>query len=195
MIASHKTLLYFVQFVFYMRGKNMKSVPLLVKSLHAFARKESKKAEKNKFTVYIPNLCAMIGVVGIVVFGAFILFSPIIWSDENGHFMIIFYIVFGAGVLSGVYLIIKAMRFRIVVDGERITVYPLLSKTYTFTFDDINTVVRQTKKRYEGHAERIIIRTKQGKKVIAENSFIAYFKLVDKIKGCVDSSKLTGFEV
>ena len=155
-------------------------------------RKTLKRATKNSFTVYIAEQYAVIGALDVLILGLFIVFSPILWPNENIKSMAIFYIVFGVGVLLGVYIMIKSLRFRIVVKNENLTVYPLLSKSYTFTFDDIETVKRQVKKRYEGQAERIVIRTNQGRKVIAESLFVAYRKLIEKIHENVDESKLIG---
>lgn len=153
----------------------------------------SQKATKDKFTVSIPNICATIGTITAIVCGGFILFSPMIWPNENDS-MIIFYVIFGAFFWLGIYLVIKTIRFRIVVEKNQITVYPLFSRAYKFTFEDINSVERQTKNMNRRQAERIVIRTKQGRKVIAEDAFIAYFKLAEKIQACVDASKLKGFE-
>lgn len=147
----------------------------------------SQKATKDKFTVSIPNICATIGTITAIVYGGFILFSPMIWPNENDS-MIIFYVIFGAFFWLGIYLVIKTLRFRIVVEENQITVYPLFARAYTFTFEDINSVERQTKKQRKGLAERIVIRTKQGKRIIAEHTFIAYFKFVDKIQASVDAS-------
>lgn len=156
-------------------------------------RVSSQKVEKGIFTVSIPNLYAVVGGVTAMIFGIFILFSPIIWPNEPNSF-IIFYVVFGAFFWLGIYLVIKTIRFRIVMEESKITAYPLFARAYTFTFEDISTVVRQTKKTHKGQAERIIIRTIQGRKIIVENSFTAYFKLVDKIQENVDASKRMGFE-
>lgn len=170
-------------------------VTLLLHIIHATTYKASyKKVAKDQFTVCVPNIYAVIGAITAIVFGVFILSSPIIWSNESGYSMIAFYVIFGVFFWLGIYLIIKTMRFRIVVEKNKITVYPLFSRAYTVTFEDINTVVRQTKKQHKGLAERIVISTKQGNKIIAEHTFVAYFKLVDKIQNCVDSSKLKGFE-
>lgn len=170
-------------------------VTLLFHIIHATTYKaSSKKVAKDQFTVCVPNICAVIGALTAIVFGVFILSSPIIWSNESGYSMIAFYVIFGVFFWLGIYLIIKTIRFRIVVEKNKITVYPLFSRAYTVTFEDINTVIRQTKKQHKGLAERIVISTKQGKKIIAEHTFVAYFKLVDKIQNCVDSSKLKGFE-
>lgn len=116
-----------------------------------------------------------------------------LWPNENDS-MIIFYVIFGAFFWLGIYLVIKTIRFRIVAEKDQITVYPLFSRAYTFTFEDITSVERQTKNMNRRQAERIVIRTKQGRKVIAEDAFIAYFKFVDKIQAFVDVSKLKGFE-
>lgn len=169
-------------------------VTLLFHIMHATTQNASgSKVYKGKFTVCIPNLYAVVGVITMLVFGLFIIFSHFIWPNENRYSMIIFYVIFGAFFLLGIYLVIKTIRFRIMVEKDKITVYPLFSRTYMFTFDDINTVVRQTKRQHKGHGERIIIRTKQGKKIIVENSFVAYFKLIDEIQVHVESSRLVGF--
>ncbi len=169
-------------------------VALLVNIIHVSTQKvTSKKSKKDNFVVCIPNLYAVIGTVTALVFGVFILLSPIIWPNESRNSMIIFYVVFGMFFWLGIYVVIKTIRFQMVVEEKIITVYPLFSKEYSFTFNDVNTVVRQTKKQYKKQAERIIICTEQGKKIIVENSFVSYFKLVAKIQKCVDSSKLIGF--
>lgn len=168
-------------------------VTLLFHIIHVITHKASfKQVTKDKFTVCIPNICAIIGAITAMAFGAFILFSPVIWPNENSFFSI-FYVAFGAFFGLGIYLVIKTIRFRIVVEKNKITVYPLFSRAYTFVFEDIHMVVRQTKNQYKGQAERIIIHTKQGRKIIVEHSFVAYFKLIDKIQLCVDSSRLIGF--
>lgn len=156
-------------------------------------KSSSQKATKGKFTVSIPNICATIGIITAIVSGGFILFSPMLWPNENDS-MIIFYVIFGAFFWLGIYLVIKTIRFRIVAEKDQITVYPLFSRAYTFTFEDITSVERQTKKQRKRLAERIVIRTKQGKRIIAEYTFVAYFKFVDKIQASVDASKLKGFE-
>lgn len=161
---------------------------------HTILYISEQKAASKKLTVSIPNICATIGIITAIVFGGFILLSPWIWPNESDDSRIIFYVIFGAFFWLGIYLIMKTIRFRIVVDENQITVYPLFSRAYTFTFEDINSVERQTKNMNRRKAERIVIRTKQGRKVIAEDAFVAYFKLVDKIQACVDASKRKGFE-
>ena len=103
-----------------------------------------------------------------------------------------FYVIFGLAVVLSAYLIVKTLRFRVVVKNEKITVTPLLSKTYTFTFSDIETVQRQVKNRYKGKAERIIIRTKQGKRIVVDSSYVSYGKLVERVIDSVETSRLPG---
>ncbi len=149
--------------------------------------------QKSKsFTVCAPKEAGVVGVVGVLVFGLFIVLSPFMWPNESAKNRIIFYVIFGTAVILCAYLLVKSLRFRVVVKKEKITVIPLLSKTYTFTFDDIETVMRQVKNRYKGKAERVIIYTKYDKKVIVDSSYVSYEKLVERIIESVEKAKLIG---
>ena len=149
--------------------------------------------QKSKsFTVCAPKEAGVVGVVGVLVFGLFIVLSPFMWPNESAKNRIIFYVSFGAAVVLCAYLVVKFLRFRVVVKSERITVTPLLSKNFSFTFDDIETVKRQVKNRYKGKAERVIIYTKYDKKVIVDSSYVSYEKLVERIIESVEKAKLTG---
>lgn len=149
--------------------------------------------QKSKsFTVCAPKEAGVVGIVGVLVLGFFIVLSPFMWPDEPAENRTIFYVIFGTAVILCAYLLVKSLRFRVVVKNEKITAIPLLSKTYTFTFEDIETVKRQVKKRYKGEAERIIIYTKQDKKVIVDSSYVSYEKLVKRIIESVEKTKLTG---
>ena len=149
--------------------------------------------QKSKsFTVCAPKEAGVVGVVGVLVFGLFIVLSPFMWPDEPAENRTIFYVIFGTAVILCAYLLVKSLRFRVVVKKEKITVIPLLSKTYTFTFDDIETVKRQVKNRYKGKAERVIIYTKYDKKVIVDSSYVSYEKLVAIIIESGEKAKLTG---
>ena len=149
--------------------------------------------QKSKsFTVCAPKEAGVVGVVGVLVFGLFIVLSPFMWPNESAKNRIIFYVSFGAAVVLCAYLVVKFLRFRVVVKSERITVTPLLSKNFSFTFDDIETVKRQVKNRYNGKAERVIIYTKYDKKVIVDSSYVSYEKLVERIIESVEKAKLTG---
>ena len=151
-----------------------------------------KKQQSKGFTVSVPQVFVVVGVLDVIVFGLFIVFSSLIWPDESAKNRITFYVVFGLFVLLGIYMIVKALCSRIVVENEQIKVTPVASKSFVFTFDDIETVKRQVKKRYKGQAERIIIHTKQGKKITVDSSYVSYKKLVKRIIEVVEKSKLLG---
>lgn len=165
-------------------------VAILVNVILANTDKAPKRRSKRRYAVYISQLVLMIGIIGVIFLGMFVFLAPFIWDDV--HF--IFYIVFGSGIWAGIYMIIYQMRFCIVVEQEKITVYPLFRRSYSFTFHDVYTVKRQTKNLYKGQTERIVLRTEQGKKVIVESSFVNYFKFTEQIQNCVDASKLSGFD-
>lgn len=151
------------------------------------------KNQKSKnFTVCAPQVAKMVGISGVLVFGLLIALSPFMWPNEPAKNRIVFYVIFGLAVVLSAYLIVKTLRFRVVVKNEKITVTPLLSKTYTFTFSDIETVQRQVKNRYKGKAERIIIRTKQGKRIAVDSSYVSYGKLVERVIDSVETSRLPG---
>lgn len=151
-----------------------------------------KKQQSKGFTVCVPQTFVVVGALDVIVFGLFIVLSSLIWPDESAKNRIAFYVVFGLFVLLGIYIIVKALRSRIVVENEQIKVTPVASKSFVFTFDDIETVKRQVKKRYKGQAERIIIHTKQGKKITVDSSYVSYKKLVERIIEVVEKSKLLG---
>lgn len=151
-----------------------------------------KNKKVKNFTVRAPQVAMMVGILGVMVFGFLIVLSPFMWPNEPAKNRIVFYVIFGLAVVLSAYLIVKTLRFRVVVKNEKITVTPLLSKTYTFTFSDIETVQRQVKNRYKGKAERIIIRTKQGKRIVVDSSYVSYGKLVERVIDSVETSRLPG---
>ena len=163
-------------------------------SIHNFLGVSKMKKQQSKgFTVCVPQAFVVVGALDVIVFGLFIVLSSLIWPDESAKNRITFYVVFGLFVLLGIYMIVKALRFRIVVKNEQIKVTPVATKSFVFTFDDIEIVKRQVKKRYnKGQAERIIIQTKQGKKLAVDSSYVSYRKLVERIIETVEKSKLIG---
>ena len=104
-----------------------------------------KKQQSKGFTVSVPQAFVVVGALDVIVFGLFIVLSSLIWPDESAKNRITFYVVFGLFVLLGIYMIVKALRSRIVVENEQIKVTPVASKSFVFTFDDIETVKRQVK--------------------------------------------------
>lgn len=145
-------------------------------------RKIPKIARQNDdvFNVFIPEAVMYLGVLLTVMCSALILIPTFF---GNPHRMM--YLFTGIMLWFGIYMIVRPLTFRIVVKGKEITVYSALQKPYTFTFDDIVFVKRQVKKNMT-RSERIVIKTKFGKKLIAENAEVSYRRFVKKIKQEID---------
>ena len=143
---------------------------------------------KDKLVLVYPKFGLFVGIIGSIVFIC-VMLGFTLFSSELPH--IIFYIVFGFFLLVGIYLILKTKNFKLIVeDDEQIIVYSLINTIYTFGFQDIRTVVRQTKK---NGAERMVIKT-NNKKVIVEYSAIGYEQFKRLIESKVNHNKLYGFE-
>ncbi len=153
-------------------------------------RKTSKTMSDAHFIITIPKFVLIVGmacaVASIVVLLCFTFFS-----EEIPH--TIFYITFGLFFWLGMYLVLKTLKFKVIVKGKEITVYSIFKKTYVFTFDEIISAVRQVKEN-QAKSERIVLKTKSGKKLIVENTEISYEKFLQKIKMEVKSEYLFGFE-
>ena len=152
--------------------------------------KLSKTISDECFTVSIPSIVLVIGVLCAVMSVA-VLLGFTFFSKEIPHFL--FYCVFGLFFWLGMYLILKTLVFKVIVKGEKITVFSPLKKSYSFTFAQISSAVRQVKKN-QINSERIVIKTMTGKKLIVESSEIFYDKFLKKIKLKVKKENLFGFE-
>jgi len=156
-------------------------------------RKSNIKADKEMsneyFFLMLPRLFLGIGVtLSLMTLIVMIVFT--VFSNELPN--IIFYIIFGLFFFLGVYLVLKVLKFKVIVQGEDISVYDIFIKTYTFKFDDIVLVTRQVKKN-QLNSERMIIKTKLGKKLIVESAETAYKKLFNMIELKVKKEYLIGF--
>lgn len=150
----------------------------------------NKRMTDKNFTIFIPNIVAIIGAI-LSIISAIILLSFTLFSDTIPH--IIFYIVFGLFLWLGMYLVLKTLCFRLIIKDKVITSYSIFGKSYTFTFCDIISVVRQIKQN-RVKSERMIIKTKHNKKIIVESTEISYFKFLNRIKSEVNTDFLHGFE-
>jgi len=150
----------------------------------------SKTMSDEYFVVLLPKFVLVIGST-CAIMSALVLLGFTIFSEELPH--VIFYITFGLGIWLGMYLILKALRFRVIVKREKITVYSICSRPYAFTFNEIISAVRQVK-RNQVKSERVVLKTKSGKKLIVESSEISYKRFLKRIKSEVKSEFLFGFE-
>ena len=169
-------------------------VPACVMMIFSIIRKaetkESKTMSDENFTVTIPSVVLTIGaIVSFTMLAVLLGFTFL--SDERPHF--IFYVIFGLLFWLGTYLIVKTFTFKVIVKGNRITVSSALKKTYSFTFGEIISVVRQVKKN-QIKSERIVIKTETGKRLIVESSEISYKRFVKKVQLEVKNEYLVGFE-
>ncbi len=169
-------------------------IPVCVMGAFSTMQKSNLKISKTMsdkyFIVMIPKIVLIIGAVCDLM-SAMVLFGFTFFSKELPH--IIFYIVFGFFLWLGTYLILKTLKFKVIVKGEEITVCSIFIKPYTFTFSDIISVVRQIK-RNQVKSERIVIKTASGKTLIVESTEISYKRFLQRIKSEVKSEFLFGFE-
>ena len=166
------------------------AVWLVFSAIQKAVQKANHIGTHGDFTVMIPKAVVGIGILDALV--SLIFIGCIFFSNMRSY--IILYLLFGLFLWLGMYLVLKTITFKVIVKGETITVHPMFAKAYTFPFDDIVSAVRQVKKRYQGHAERIIVRTNAGKKVIVESSEIAYKRFAKRLVEKVDHTRLLGFE-
>ena len=142
-----------------------------------------------KFIIFLPKIVAIIGLIGsllaFVVFIVFVFFSQ---QKLNWIFYFVFSIMFGVGA----YLVLKTSRFKIVINKNIIKVTPVLSKNYCFTFQEIIFAERQIKNN-KTNSERIILKTRYGKKLIVENTEVSYERFLRRITSEVNSRFLKGF--
>ena len=165
-------------------------VMLLFFVIQKSGKKECHTMSDGNFTVMIPNIVFVIGVICALMSLAVLLGFTFL-SDELPHF--IFYLCFGLFFWIGMYLAFKTLTFKVMVKGKEIIVFSAFKKPYSFTFSEINSVVRQVKKN-QIKSERIVLKTVYGKKLIVESSEISYKRFVKRIQSEVESQYLSGFE-
>lgn len=155
--------------------------------LSAIQKKRNKKSGKKlskHIVVMLPETVLFIGVIGLFTALA-VLFGFTFLSAETPHWL--FYAIFGAFVWLYVYLIVKTMVFRVVLKEQEIEVFPVFAKPYTFTFQEIDSAVHQVKQN-RTNSERLIIKTKTGKKVTVESGEIGYKQFLHKIMESINVS-------
>ena len=94
----------------------------------------SKVQEKDTYVVQIPRIVLIIGAI-YTAMSVIIILSFTFLSSERPP--IVFYILFGGGVWIGSYLVLKTNKRKIIIKKEKITVYPLFSRPYTFDIEEV----------------------------------------------------------
>lgn len=166
------------------------SVSLVFSIMESSKVKISKKMTDENFTVMIPNIVIMIGALAAFM-SCTVMLCFTFFSDEVPH--PIFYVTCGLLLWVGVYLIIKTLTFKVIVEGDKITVFSAFRKPYSFTFSEIVSAVRQVKNNQK-KSERIVIKTSGGKRVIVENAEINYKRFAKRIQTEVNKERLDGFK-
>lgn len=162
----------------------------VLSALQKSSNKTSKSMTNEHFIVMVPKMVLMIG-IACVLMSVIVLLGFTLFSNELPH--MIFYLVFGLFLWLGTYLVLKTLKFKVIVKGKEIIVYSVFKKPYTFTFSEIISAVRQVK-RNQMKSERIVVKTVSGKKLIVESTEISYKRVLQRIKSEVKSERLFGFE-
>lgn len=169
-------------------------IPICVTAVFSFMQKSGSKSTQKMsdeyFVIKLPNAILTLGIVVIVLITIVIL-GFTFFSQELPH--IIFYIVFGVFLWLSMYLILKTLRFKVVVQNEKITVYSIFAKPYSFTFSEIVSVVRQVKNN-QIQSESMVIKTSSGKKLTVESAEMEYKRFLKKIQSEVKREYLFGFK-
>ncbi len=136
-----------------------------------------------------PKIFLWVGVAGVIVSAAIITMFTI-FSTELPH--LIFYIAFEAVFIASIFIILKTSLFKVVLQGNTITVYNVFKKTYSFEFKEIISAKRELKGD-QFNSERIVIKTSSGKKFNVTSHQSNYNEFSKKIKTNVSREHLSGF--
>lgn len=169
-------------------------VPIFVSIAFYYLQKSKtktiKKTTNEQFVVKLPEAVLVIGIIVILMCTSLII-GFTFFSEETPH--LIFYIVFGFFLWLGTFLVLKTLKFKLIVTGKEIKVHSIFLKSFIFTFSDIISAVRQVKKN-QLKSERLVIKTINGKKIIVESSLVSYNRFYKKIISEVKNECLHGFD-
>ena len=150
----------------------------------------SEKIYTNKIILKVPEIVGYIGIINSAIFSTLAIFF-ILTLEEQLHWS--FYVFYGAFISVGLFMIVLAKRWKVVVKHNRIMVYTLINGQYSFTCDEIVSIQRQVKKN-RVKSERIVIKTSGKKKLIVESSHTSYFKFVSYLIANTETGIRDGFE-
>lgn len=153
-------------------------------------QKADEKTSDMHFKVTVPKMVMTLG-FALMLMSTLIMLCFTLFSEELPHW--IFYLVLGLSILVGLYMVLKTLRFKVIVEGEKITVFSIIRRPYTFTFSEIVSAVRQVKKN-QLKSERMVIKTASGKKLIVESAEISYERFKKRVGSEVEKQYLVGFE-
>ena len=149
------------------------------------SNKSEKITNDKLFVIRLPKSMLIIGVTGILV-PFLILLGMILFDEDASSGSIIFaFSFFVIMMFAGIYLIVTTLLHKIIIQGNKITVYPIIKKAYTVEFKDIVSVkiVRLTR------GERVVVRT-ESKKFSVECDCIGYERFLKLIYRKVSQGKI-----
>lgn len=167
-------------------------IALLIDSVIKKPENVRKSIADEHFTVEYPKYVFWVGVLdcmaALVVFLVFVV---------NGETPVRAHAYMLSGIVLffwfGTYILIEARTGKTVVYYGLITVYRPMRKIFSFTFSDVVSAKRKSKKLYYGTDERIVVITKSGMKMSIGNIETQYERFCRLIKTNVPNELLTGF--
>ena len=146
------------------------------------------------FIIRYSKALAIIGAVLNVLLFIIIVGVTLSHPAPNTVSALFFYVSYGLLFCLGFYLILIAVKYKIIVKDKEITVLPIFAKPYTILVDDIVLVVRKEHYSHNVMLEEILIKTIEGKRINAVSIQISYERLLRKIESNINKECLVGFE-
>lgn len=136
----------------------------------------------NEYVLSWNKKLLVVGVVIEVIGVALIFFmNSNVEADIADAMNIVSYLIEIGMALVFISICFRVNRFRIVVQGNQITVHPTFSKEFTCSFDDIASANRKLNAGTPP-VEKIKIKTKDGKKFMPVSTMYSFDKFASKLR-------------
>lgn len=165
-------------------------IPIIFLLIKRLSLKKTSEFTNENFVVMYPRITVIIGIMGILI-GASLFGAGIYLNEIEDP---IFYVVFGVFILIGIYLLLKSVRWKIVVSGDEITIHPVYGDAYTFSFSDIASVKRQVSGD-KTKPDKVTLKTNFDKRIVFDSMCVSYHFFVSRLKAEVNSEYLSGFDM
>ena len=141
----------------------------------------------SKFSVALPPFGFRIGLILNIIIMLFVLLYSIV-SENTPH--IAMFVLFSLLMLMPTYLMLMTKLFRIIVNGNTISVRTSFGIKYRFDVKEIACITWRTRERGYMHTEKILIFISTGKKVSAETIMVGFDDMAAFLSANVDNSKI-----
>ena len=162
------------------------TIAVLAKMQRDGLEEERKNLSNTDFTVRFSKAAFWVGFLSVLLGIA----SLILMFRVDGIYKLYALLLMVIFPLAGVRQMIRARVFRVIVEGECITVLSPFQKPYSFTFQEIESVSCKVRS-IVPHAEELVVRTTDGKKFTLESVQIGYSKFRKRIQEKVDRKRLS----